>query len=339
MPPRPSMNHFVHHWLSNPAPERRGFHLDTQMIHRARAWMHHLHNVPDPIQHVTGPHLPGRGRGYHDMNLERQLEAHAMNTSERLTWEEWISLSPYLRPTDEGDYTWNHNSRDGVNDGRYEEWLDVWFGHHGAAEAIELRQHVMEAVEETVDLTDVAWHMKERREQLEGEGRVLRCLVNDAWSASEGFMRTTVSLLKGRIWVDANHRVRIIGRSSLVWILCRSNRPAAGQEYGVRVHLEGTGRTFCIQPGVQRVHGFDLLCLYMSALGDDITTSHEVSTLSSGLVEEQRLVNMPERPAKLLAPWNGGPINFSNLQRSSPPRWMSTTAWMPLTEEDFDRVR
>lgn len=339
MPLRPSMNHFVHHWLSNPAPEQPGFHFGTVRVHRARAWMYHLHNAPDSIRDVTGPHLPGRGRGYHDMNLKHQLEAYALNTTERLTWEEWISLSPYLRPTDDGGFTWDHNSRDGVNDGLYEAWLDGWFGHHGAAEAIELRHRVMQAVRETVDLTDVPWHMKERREQLESEGRVLRCLVNDAWLASEGFMRTAVSLLKGRIWVDDNHRVRIIGRSSLVWILCRSNRPAAGQEYGVRVHLEGTGRTFCIQPEVRRVHGFDLLCLYMSALADDIATSHEVSTLSSGLVTEQRLVNTPGQSTNDFVPWNGGAINFSNIQRPSPPRWMGTTRWMPLTVEDLDRVR
>ena len=38
-------------------------------------------------------------------------------------------------------------------------------------------------------------------------------------------------------------------------------------------------------------------------------------------------------------PWNGGAINFSNIQRPSPPRWMGTTRWMPLTVEDLDRVR
>ena len=333
------MNHFVHHWLSNPAPEQVEFSFDAARVHRPRGWIYHLHNVPNPIWNVAGPRLPGRGRGYHDMNLQRQLEANALDTEERLTWEEWISLSPYLRPTDNGGYTWNHNSRAGVNDGRYEEWLDVWFGHHGAAEAIELRQRVMEAIEETVDLTDVPWHMEERREHVEGEGALLRCLVNDAWMASEGFMRTSVSLLKGRIWIDANHRVRIIGRSSLVWILCRSSHPARGQEYGVRVHLEGTGRTFCIQPEVQRVHGFDLLCLYMSALADDLSTSYEVSTLSSGLVAEQRLVNMPKRRLGNFPRWNEGPINFSNIQAPAAPRWMSTTTWTPLAVEDFDRVR
>ena len=339
MSPRPSMNHFVHHWLSDPASEKHPFSHYMVTEHRPRAWIHHLHNVPNPIWGVAGPALPGRGRGYHEMNLQRQLEAYAMNTQDRLTWEEWISLSPYVRPTDNDGYTWDHNSRAGVNDGLYEEWLDVWFGHHGAAEAIELRQRVMEAVAETVNLDDVPWHMKERREQQETESRVLRCLVNDAWLASGGFMRTSVSLLKGRIWVDENHRVRIIGRSSLVWILCRSNRPTAGQEYGVRVHLEGTGRTFCIQPKAQRVHGFDLLCLYMSALADDIATSYQVSTLSPGLVVEQGLVKTPENTSDEFVAWNGGPINFSNIQRRTPPRWMSTTTWMPLTVEDFDRVR
>ena len=333
------MNHFVHHWLSNPAPESHPLSLGAEVIHRARAWIHHLHNVPNPIWGVTGPASPGRGRGYHDMNLQRQLEAYALNTQERLGWEEWISLSPYVRPTDNGGYTWDHNSRTGVNDGLYEEWLDVWFGHRGAAEAIELRQRVMEAVVETVDLNAVPWHIKERREQQETESRVLLCLVNDAWLASGGFMRTSVSLLKGRIWIDANHRVRIIGRSSLVWILSRSSRATAGQEYGVRVHLEGTGNTFCIQPDVKRVHGFDLLSLYMSALADDIATSHHVSTLSTGLVMEQGLVKTPEKTSEVFVPRNGGPINFSNIRRQTPPRWMSSTTWMPLTVEDFDRVR
>ena len=277
----------------------------------------------------------GRGRGHHDLNLEHQLEARARVSREMLTWREWISLSPYVRLTDEGGFTWNHNDRAGVNDRQYEAWLDVWFGHHGAEQAIELRQSVMDAIEATVDLQRVPWSTVNNTEAQQEQVAAPQSNVAEAWKASGGMMRGIVAALEGRVWVDAMHRVRILGDSSLVWVLTRHSSPGRGQEYGVRVHLEGTGHVPCIQPQGPRVHGFDILAAYMFSMANDRKTSFGVSTLSDGLVREQRMVNDPQnvddQPNEVFE-WP--PLLVTRL----PPRWMSTTRWAPLTVADFDRV-
>ena len=148
-------------------------------------------------------------------------------------------------------------------------------------------------------------------------------------------MRGIVTALEGRVWVDAMHRVRILGDSSLVWVLTRHSSPSRGQEYGVRVHLEGTGHVPCIQPQGPRVHGFDILATYMISMANDRKTSFGVSTLSDGLVKEQRMVNDPQnvddQPNDVFE-WP--PL----LVTRPPPRWMSTTRWAPLAVADFDRV-
>jgi hypothetical protein len=332
---QPNMNHFVKHWLSNPAPPRHVPWFERDVRRPPPGWIMHLRTIPPVVPNVAGPQDRGRGRGHHDLNLEHQLEARARVSDEMLTWREWISLSPYVRLTDQGGFTWDHNDRAGVNDGLYEAWLDVWFGHHGAVQAIELRQSVMDAIEATVDLQRVPWSRMNNTEAQQEQIATSQSHVAEAWKASGGFMRGVVATLEGRVWVDAKHRVRILGESSLVWVLTRHSSASRGQEYGVRVHLEGTGHVPCIQPKGPRVHGFDILTTYMMSMANDRKTSFEVSTLSNGLVKEQRMVNEPqnlESPANGMFEWP--PASFAR----PPPRWMSNTQWTPLTLADFDRM-
>ncbi len=332
---QPNMNHFVKHWLSDPAPPRHVPWFEREVRRPPPGWIMHLRTIPPVVPNVAGPQDMGRGRGHHDLNLEHQLEARARVSREMLTWREWISLSPYVRLTDEGGFTWNHNDRAGVNDRQYEAWLDVWFGHHGAEQAIELRQSVMDAIEATVDLQRVPWSTVNNTEAQQEQVVAPQSNVAEAWKASGGMMRGIVAALEGRVWVDAMHRVRILGDSSLVWVLTRHSSPSRGQEYGVRVHLEGTGHVPCIQPQGPRVHGFDILATYMFSMANDRKTSFGVSTLSDGLVREQRMVNDPQnvddQPNDVFE-WP--PL----LVTRPPPRWMSTTRWAPLTVADFDRV-
>ena len=331
---QPNMNNFVKHWLSDPAPPRLVPWFERDVRRPPPGWVMHLQNIPDIVPNVSGPQYMGRGRGHHDLNLEHQLEARARVSHEMLTWLEWISLSPYVRPTDEGGFTWNHNDREGVNDGQYEAWLDGWFGQRGAEEAIELRRSVMDAIESTIDLQRVPWSTANNDEVHQEQIMAPQSHVAEAWKASGQLMRNAVKALEGRVWVDAKHRIRIIGPSSLVWVLTRKS-PSGGQEYGVRVHLEGTGHIPCIQPQGPRVHGFDVLAGYMLAFANDLSTSYEVSTLSDGLVREQRMVNDPKnvdvQPSDVFA-WPPA------LVHRTPPKWMSTTKWTPLTVADFDRV-
>ena len=330
---QPNMNHFVKHWLSDPAPPRHVPWFERDVRRPPPGWVIHLQNIPTADPTVAGPQDMGRGRGHHDLNLEQQLEARARVTQDTLTWLEWISLSPYVRPTDEGGFTWNHNDREGVNDGQYEAWLDVWFGHHGAEEAIQLRRWVMDAIESTLDLQRVPWSSMSSTQTSNEKVVQPQSNVAEAWKASGELMRGAVAALEGRIWVDAKHRIRIIGPSSLAWVLARKASAVGGQEYGVRVHLEGTGHTPCVQPQGPRVHGFDVLATYMLAFANDLESSYEVSTLSNGLVREQRMVNDPKnveiQPRDVLD-WPPA------LVTKMPPKWMSTTRWVPLTVADFD---
>ena len=196
---QPNMNHFVKHWLSDPAPPRHVPWFERDVRRPPPGWVIHLQNIPTADPTVAGPQDMGRGRGHHDLNLEQQLEARARVTLDTLTWLEWISLSPYVRPTDDGGFTWNHNDREGVNDGQYEAWLDVWFGHHGAEEAIQLRRWVMDAIESTLDLQRVPWSSMSST-QISNEKVVQpQSNVAEAWKASGELMRGL-----SRLWKDAS---------------------------------------------------------------------------------------------------------------------------------------
>lgn len=332
-----SPGHFVHHWLKDPAPMMKQRLPQMNHLRPPMGWIMHLRNIPAIDHGIAGPLLPGRGSGHHELNLQKQLEARARNDMRMLTWLEWISMSPYLRPRDDGGFTWAYNVSDGIDDWSYEEWLDVWFGHHGAESAIELREHVMEAIEERVDMHRVPWYGGLQEEKQAQHDVLARCMVTEAWQSSGNMFRGIVRGLNGRVWVDSAHRVRVLGHSSLVWVLSRGGSPARGQEYGVRVHLEGTAYTPCIQPVAKSVHGMDLLGAYILCLANDIQSSHLISTLSNGLRKEQAMVRGLWKAAE-----EHHLVELRTLYRESapqPPSWMATTKWMPLAAADLDRVR
>ena len=341
------MSHFVHHWLNNPPPPEPKSHFPVGYVRRAPGWVIQLRSIPPIVHGIVGPRSPGRERGYHERNLQHQLEARARNDRRMLTWEDWISLSPYLRPTYDGGFSWIIGDREGIDDRRYEDWLDVWFGHHGAEAAIELRNQVMLAIEDSLNMRQVPWHRGLRAEEDTQSDVLSRCFVTEAWLASGNMFKGVVRSLNGRVWVDSEYRVRVLGRSSLVWILAKTSYASPGQEYGIRVYLEGTGHTFCIQPEERHVHGMDLLGLYMLGLANDIESSYRISTLSNGLSEEQAMVrdlwegceDGPEPVDEGYHRFPGLANFFRKTTNPKPPNWMVTTEWAPLTADRLEHVR
>ena len=94
---QPNMNHFVKHWLSDPAPPRHVPWFERDVRRPPPGWVIHLQNIPTADPTVAGPQDMGRGRGHHDLNLEQQLEARARVTQDTLTWLS-VSASPYVGP-------------------------------------------------------------------------------------------------------------------------------------------------------------------------------------------------------------------------------------------------
>jgi hypothetical protein len=272
-------------WLRLAPRERDWF---TNAIRRPpnHGWMNVMDRIPTPVPGVLGPAERGRGRGHHEQNLVHQLEARVRNGETDLTWEEWISLSPYLRPADEGDFTWNHNDRAGVNDNRYEAWLDVWFGQQGIDAAIELRRATLEWVEE-----------QRRAEELRIEASDMEAAIEGPtnWTEAEvkslvGMLFPIVKELHGRVWINSQHHLRIEGTSGLHWVL----RPVAfaldGQRYRVNVMLEETSKGVCIQRhrASTETAGLDLLCSYVLALQTDLRSKDDIHTMGGAMVEGKR---------------------------------------------------
>jgi len=109
-------------------------------------WMVTLDDIPSPVPGVVGSKERGRATGHHSFNQTRQNEAKARQ-GHKLTWKEWIELSPYELPSADGRL-----SRSGprLEGDALEHFLDVWFGFHGADAAIELRRATLEATVEAV---------------------------------------------------------------------------------------------------------------------------------------------------------------------------------------------
>ncbi len=272
-------------WLRLVPRERDWF---TDVIRRPpnHGWMNVMDRIPTPVAGVLGPAERGRGRGHHEQNLVHQLEARVRNGETDLTWEEWISLSPYLRPADEGGFTWNHNDRAGVNDNRYEAWLDVWFGQQGVDAAIELRRATLEWVEE-----------QRRAEELRREASEMEAASEEPtnWTEPEvkslvGMLLPIVKELHGRVWINSQHHLRIEGTSGLHWVLMPAFLTLRGWTYSVNVILEETSTGVCIQPklNASAAAGLDLLCSYMLALQTDLRSKDDIHTMGRAMVEGQR---------------------------------------------------
>ena len=279
----PLAERFMRAWLRL-APRERDWFTDVIRRPPNHGWMNVMDRIPTPVAGVLGPAERGRGRGHHQQNLVHQLEARVRNGETDLTWEEWISLSPYLRPADEGGFTWNHNDRAGVNDNRYEAWLDVWFGQQGIEAAIELRRATLEWVEE-----------QRRAEEQRREASQMEPTTEEPtnWTEPEvkslvGMLFPIVKELHGRVWINSQHHLRIEGTSGLHWVL----RPVAfsGHRYRVNVILEETSKGVCIQPhrASTETAGLDLLCGYVLALQTDLRSKDDIHTMGGAMVEGKR---------------------------------------------------
>jgi len=163
-------------------------------------WMVALDDIPSPVTGVVGSKEHGRATGYHSFNQTRQNEAKARQ-GHKLTWKEWLELSPNELPSADGRL-----SRSGprLEGDALEHFLDVWFGFHGADAAIELRRATLEASVEAVrederqHLRDVeAW---EQAMELWREG--LRLAVTNAAMDDEGEADTAHEEM-GREGLDA----------------------------------------------------------------------------------------------------------------------------------------
>ena len=286
-------------------PRERDWFMQATRRPPNRGWMNVMDRIPTAEAGTVGPAERGRGRGHHDQNLVHQLEARVRDGETDLTWEEWISLSPYLRPTDEGGFTWNHNDRAGVNDGRYEAWLDVWFGHEGSDAAIELRRATLEWVEEQ--------HRMEEQRREASEMEVLQEGPTD-WTEPEvksmvGMLFPIVKELHGRVWINSQHHLRVEGTSGLHWILRPAGYAPHGQRYGVNVILEETQTGVCVQPkrGGRPTAGLNMLCTYVLALHNDLRSKEEILTMKRPMAEGKRaqkkgMAHLPGNEWVLLRP-------------------------------------
>ncbi len=173
----------------NPRPREpirrpRGYEQRQNRGIPAHAWMEAMKNIPTPVPGVVGSKEHGRATGHHSFNQTRQNEAKARQ-GHKLTWEEWIQLSPHELPSADGRLP---RSGPWLEGDALEHWLDVWFGFHGADAAIALRTATLEASVEAIQederqhLHDVeAW---EQAMEVWREG--LRLAVANAATADEG---------------------------------------------------------------------------------------------------------------------------------------------------------
>ena len=81
----------------------------------------------------------------------------------------------------------------------------------------------MIAIEDSLNMREVPWHRGLRAEDDTQSDVLSRCFVTEAWLASGNMFKGVVRSLHGRVWVDSEYRVRVLGRSSLVWILAKTS--------------------------------------------------------------------------------------------------------------------